>query len=83
MPGVQRIRHHHPDTVTQVSESKRGAPALLRSWRWASARPALLPVVLSVTMAAVFALTVPHFADLRNLLNIFEQLGVLGFLAVE
>ncbi len=33
-------------------------------------------------MAAVFALTVPHFADLRNLLNIFEQLGVLGFLAV-
>ena len=28
------------------------------------------------------ALLVPRFADTRNLLNIFEQLGVLGFLAI-
>ena len=32
--------------------------------------------------AIAFAILVPRFADTRNLLNIFEQLGVLGFLAI-
>lgn len=55
---------------------------LARTWHWLSAHPALLPVVLSVIMAAVFALTVPNFADVRNVLNIFGQLGFLGFLCI-
>ena len=54
----------------------------LRLWHWISANPALLPVVLSVVMAIVFALTVPNFADLRNIMNIFGQLGFLGFLCI-
>ena len=33
-------------------------------------------------MAVVFALTVPNFADLRNVMNIFGQLGFLGFLCI-
>ena len=51
-------------------------------WRWIIARPAVLPIAISVVAAAAFAATVPNFADLRNILNLFEQLGVLGFLAV-
>ena len=54
----------------------------LRVWHWLSAHPALLPIVLSVVMAIVFALTVPNFADLRNVMNIFGQLGFLGFLCI-
>ena len=54
----------------------------LRLWHWLSANPALLPVVLSIVMAIVFALTVPNFADLRNIVNIFGQLGFLGFLCI-
>lgn len=42
----------------------------------------MLPVVLSVVMAIIFALTVPKFADMRNILNIFGQLGFLGFLCI-
>ena len=33
-------------------------------------------------MAVIFALTVPNFADLRNIMNIFGQLGFLGFLCI-
>ena len=58
------------------------AGAGLRLWHWLSANPALLPVALSVVMAIIFALTVPKFADLRNIMNIFGQLGFLGFLCI-
>ena len=54
----------------------------LRLWHWLSAHPALLPVALSILMAAVFALAVPKFADPRNIMNIFGQLGFLGFLCI-
>lgn len=54
----------------------------LRLWHWLSAHPALLPVALSVVMAIAFSLTVPNFADLRNIMNIFGQLGFLGFLCI-
>ena len=40
------------------------------------------PPASPLLSALIFSLTVPHFADLRNILNIFEQLGVLGFLAI-
>ncbi|MCP4381934.1 MAG: ABC transporter permease [Hyphomicrobiales bacterium] len=55
---------------------------LARAWHWLSAHPSLLPVILSIVMAIVFALTVPKFADMRNVLNIFGQLGFLGFLCI-
>jgi ribose/xylose/arabinose/galactoside ABC-type transport system permease subunit len=55
---------------------------LARVWHWLSEHPAMLPVILSIVMAAVFALTVPNFADMRNILNIFGQLGFLGFLCI-
>ena len=44
-----------------------------RAWHWLSAHPSLLPVALSVVMAVVFALTVPNFADVRNLLKPFPE----------
>ncbi len=59
-----------------------GGLALRRTWRWLSTHPAALPIAISVVMGIAFALLVPRFADTRNLLNIFEQLGVLGFLAI-
>ena len=55
------------------------------AWRWGSwfeSHAVLLPAAIAILSAAIFSLTVPHFADLRNVLNIFEQLGVLGFLAI-
>ncbi len=49
---------------------------------WFREHAVLLPAAIAILSALVFSLTVPHFADLRNVLNIFEQLGVLGFLAI-
>ena len=49
---------------------------------WFESHAVLLPAGIAILSALVFSLTVPHFADLRNILNIFEQLGVLGFLAI-
>jgi ribose transport system permease protein len=54
----------------------------MQVWHWLSVRPALIPVILSVITAIIFALTVPNFADLRNIMNIFGQLGFLGFLCI-
>ena len=54
-------------------------------WHWGSwfeSHAVLLPAGIAILSALFFSLTVPHFADLRNILNIFEQLGVLGFLAI-
>lgn len=55
---------------------------ILLIWQWLSAKPALLPVLLSIALAIVFSLTVPNFSDMRNVLNIFGQLGFLGFLCI-
>ncbi len=55
----------------------------VRHWgAWFESHAVLLPAAVAILSAAIFSLTVPHFADLRNILNIFEQLGVLGFLAI-
>lgn len=67
------------DTSQTYVSRDRGS---LKLWLWLRSHPALLPVVLSVIMALVFALTVPNFADLRNIMNIFGQLGFLGFLCI-
>ncbi len=53
----------------------------LRFWHRHGDSPALL-LALAVVTAIVFALTVPNFADLRNVMNIFGQLGFLGFLCI-
>lgn len=57
-----------------------GAPSQL--WQWISAHPVVLPIAISLLLFVIFALTVSNFTNPRNLLNIFEQLGVLGFLAI-
>ncbi len=55
----------------------------VRQWgAWFESHAVLLPAGIAILSALIFSLTVPHFADLRNILNIFEQLGVLGFLAI-
>ena len=41
-----------------------------------------IPFSICIISAIIFSFTVPNFSDLRNILNIFEQLGVLGFLAI-
>ena len=54
-----------------------------RHWgAWFRNHAVLLPAGIAILSALIFSFTVPHFADLRNILNIFEQLGVLGFLAI-
>ena len=42
----------------------------------------ILPISITIIAAVIFSLTVPNFSNIRNILNIFEQLGILGFLAV-
>ena len=42
----------------------------------------IIPISITIIAAIIFSLTVPNFSDIRNILNIFEQLGILGFLAV-
>ena len=64
------------------SASEISLPMVRRWTSWSGNNAILLPVVIVVLSASIFSLTVPHFADLRNLLNIIEQLGVLGFLAI-
>ena len=62
-----------------------GGASDLNAWHWGSwieSHAVLLPAAIAILSALIFSLTVPHFADLRNILNIFEQLGVLGFLAI-
>ncbi len=55
----------------------------VRHWgAWFESHAILMPAAIAILSALIFSLTVPHFADLRNILNIFEQLGVLGFLAI-
>jgi len=49
---------------------------------WFESHAVLLPAAIAILSALIFSFAVPHFADLRNILNIFEQLGVLGFLAI-
>ena len=41
-----------------------------------------IPIIICLISAITFSITVPNFSDLRNILNIFEQMGVLGFLAI-
>ena len=59
-----------------------GTSSVWHGGSWFENHAVLLPVGIAILSALIFSLTVPHFADLRNILNIFEQLGVLGFLAV-
>ena len=42
----------------------------------------ILPIAITIIAAIIFSITVPNFSDIRNILNIFEQLGILGFLAI-
>ena len=42
----------------------------------------ILPISITIIAAIIFSITVPNFSDMRNILNIFEQLGILGFLAI-
>ena len=42
----------------------------------------IIPISITIIAAIIFSLTVPNFSNIRNILNIFEQLGILGFLAV-
>ena len=42
----------------------------------------ILPIAITIIAAIIFSVTVPNFSDIRNILNIFEQLGILGFLAI-
>ena len=42
----------------------------------------ILPISITIIAAIIFSITVPNFSDMRNILNIFEQLGILGFLEI-
>jgi ribose transport system permease protein len=67
-------------TSTVQSVGTGGRP--LELWHRIFTHPALLAIAISIIAAVIFALTVPKFADLRNVLNMFGQLGVLGFLSI-
>ncbi len=37
---------------------------------------------LAVVLTIILSVSIPHFMDLRNVLNILEQLSILGFMAI-
>lgn len=47
-----------------------------------SSRVNLITAVVAVILTLVLSLTIPYFMRLRNILNILEQLSILGFIAI-
>ena len=60
-----------------VVEIRSGIPPQSRA-----ARTNLFTAAAAVILIITLAIAIPRFTDLRNLLNISEQLGVLGFMAI-
>jgi len=52
---------------------------LLRSKR---GKANAITVALGTVLIAVLSLTIPHFTNIGNILNILEQLSILGFMAI-
>jgi ribose transport system permease protein len=61
------------------TESLRGGRILTQS---RAAKTNTITAVVAVALTAILSVSIPHFMDLRNILNILEQLSILGFMAI-
>jgi ribose transport system permease protein len=54
-----------------------------RSWpRSRTANANAITIAAAILLTVILSLAVPHFMKLGNILNILEQLGILGFMAI-
>lgn len=53
-----------------------------RWWQSNTMRKFLITIVGIVLMMLILGATIPHFLNFRNILNILEQLSILGFIAI-
>ena len=47
-----------------------------------SARINAIMAIAAVVLIVILSMTIPHFMKVRNILNILEQLSILGFIAI-
>jgi ribose/xylose/arabinose/galactoside ABC-type transport system permease subunit len=47
-----------------------------------SARTNVATAAVAIVLTIILSLAIPHFLQLRNILNILEQLSILGFMAI-
>ncbi len=47
-----------------------------------STRTNLATAVVAIVLTVILSVSIPHFMELRNILNILEQLSILGFMAI-
>jgi ribose/xylose/arabinose/galactoside ABC-type transport system permease subunit len=47
-----------------------------------SARTNWITAIVAVVLTVILSVAIPHFLELRNVLNILEQLSILGFMAI-
>ena len=57
-----------PDPLLVAIRGARG-----RTWR---------RQIVAVVLTVILSVSIPHFMELRNILNILEQLSILGFMAI-
>src|SRR5580704_4450903 len=50
--------------------------------RWRIANANAITIAAAILLTIILSLTIPHFMKLGNILNILEQLGILGFMAI-
>ena len=60
--------------------SKSGIAGVLPQSR--SSRINMITAIVAIVLTLVLSLTIPHFMKVRNILNILEQLSILGFIAI-
>ena len=69
-------------TVENTSLERRSGP-LSRLWpETRSGKTNLATAGVAVVLTVVLSLSIPNFMELRNILNILEQLAILGFMAI-
>jgi len=61
-------------------ESKRLFTRVLPQSR--KSRTNMIIAIVAVVLVLILSLTIPHFMKVRNILNILEQLSILGFIAI-
>src|SRR5689334_22744322 len=64
------------DTLRLQGQIQKSVP------RWRIANANAVTIAAAILLTVILSLTIPHFMKLGNILNILEQLGILGFMAI-
>jgi ribose transport system permease protein len=68
--------------MIDVETLKLQGPIQKSAPRWRIANANAITIAAAILLTIILSLTIPHFMKLGNILNILEQLGILGFMAI-